>query len=405
MFVSRSGNVVIAQGGGPTPVINASLYGIVREATRKLSASSKIWGARGGIVGVLQGRWLDLREPSERLWKSIAKSPGAALGSCRKMLSAQEATEAVRVLQREDVRYFLYIGGNDSMDTALKMHQAASALHYEMTCCGIPKTIDNDLPCTDHCPGFGSAARFIAQSAVDLGADIRALPTPVSILEVMGRDAGWLTAATLLARQDPDDAPHLIYVPERPLVRESFLRDVQKVYDRQGWVVVAVSEGVKDEKGESWGAARSEKTVDGFGHKLPGDVATRLAGLITAELGLRARSEKPGLLGRSCALMASSVDRREAWEVGKFGFSWASKGNSGFMVSICREDRAAYSVVYKAVPLSAVANLTRSFPLEYLADDGNDIQEGYRAYVEPLIGGPLLCYPRLNASPIRPATV
>ena len=403
--MNRSGNVVIAQGGGPTAVINASLYGIVRESNRQLSASSKIWGARGGIVGVLRKRWLDLRQPSERLWKSIAVSPGAALGSCRKMLSAQEAMEAVAVLQKEDVRHFFYIGGNDSMDTALKMCQAASSLNYEMTCCGIPKTIDNDLPGTDHCPGFGSAARFIAQSVVDLGMDIRALPTPVSILEVMGRDAGWLTAATLLGRKDPDDAPHLIYVPERPVGRQSFLGDVQRIHDRQGWVVVAVSEGIKDETGKSWSASRSQQTVDGFGHKLPGDVAARLAGLVTSELGLRARSEKPGLLGRSCILMASSVDRREATEVGRFGFSWAIKGNTGFMVIIKREDSAAYHAGYGAVSLDAVANRTRSLPAEYVSVDGNDIKEEYRAYVEPLIGHPLLRYARLDSSQLRPATV
>jgi 6-phosphofructokinase 1 len=178
---------------------------------------------------------------------------------------------------------------------------------------------------------------------------------------------------------------------------------VQKVYDRQGWVVVAVSEGVKDESGESWGVARREKAVDGFGHQLPGDVATRLAGLVTSELGLRARSEKPGLLGRSCALMASSVDRREAREVGSFGFSWAIQGNTGFMVSITREDSAAYSVEYAAVPLPTVANLTRFLPPEYVAEGGNDIQEAYRVYVEPLIGNPLHRYARLDTSPVRPA--
>jgi len=403
--MNKSGNVVIAQGGGPTAVTNASLYGVVRESTRRLSSSSKIWGACGGIAGVLRERWLDLRRPSERLWKRIAVSPGAALGSCRKMLTAQEAMEAVAVLQREDVRHFFYIGGNDSMDTALKMCHAASSLNYEMTCCGIPKTIDNDLPGTDHCPGFGSAARFIAQSVVDLGMDIRALPTPVSILEVMGRDTGWLTAATLLGRKDPDDAPHLIYVPERPVARRSFLSDVQRIHDRQGWVVAAVSEGIKDETGESWSANRSFQTVDGFGHKLPGDVAARLAGLVTSELGLRARSEKPGLLGRSCGLMASSVDRREAREVGRFGCSWAFKGNTGFMVTIKREGSAAYHVGYGAVPLDAAANRTRSLPAEYISGDGNDIREEYRAYVEPLIGDPLIRYARLDSSQLPPAAV
>jgi 6-phosphofructokinase 1 len=234
--------------------------------------------------------------------------------------------------------------------------------------------------------------------------DIRALPTPVSILEVMGRDAGWLTAATLLGRKDPDDAPHLIYVPERPLGRESFLRDVQKVYDRQGWVVIAVSEGAKDETGESWAVSRTQQTVDGFGHRLPGDVATRLASLVTLELGLRARSEKPGLLGRSCSMMASSVDRREAREVGRFGFSWAIKGNTGFMVSIQREDSTAYSVEYAAVPLKTVANLTRLLPPQYVSGDGNDIKEEYRAYVKPLIGDPLRRYARLDSSQLPPTT-
>lgn len=396
--MSQTGNVVIAQGGGPTTVINASLYGVVREATRKLATSSNIWGARNGIIGVLGDRFVDLRKPGDPLWKQIVDSPGAALGSCRKMLSAEEAMQAVRALGEKDVRYFFYIGGNDSMDTALKMNQAAQALHSDMVCCGIPKTIDNDLPRTDHCPGFGSAARYIAQSAMDLGMDIRSLPTPVSILEVMGRSAGWLTAATLLARRCPDEAPHLIYVPELPLRRKGFLDDVQKAYDRLGWVVVAVSEGVIDENGESWGVQRDQRTTDGFGHPLPGDVATTLARLVTSELGLRARSEKPGLLGRSSVMMVSSTDRHEAEEVAAFGFSWAMKGNTGFMATIERQAGAAYGVNYSAVPLEAVANQTRLLPSDYVAASGNDINEEYRAYAEPLIGGPLAQYASLDTT-------
>lgn len=396
--MSRTGNIVIAQGGGPTPVINASLYGVVREATREMGASSKFWGARNGITGVLQNRWIDLRTVSGPLWARIAGTPGSALGSCRKMLSAEEAAQAVSTLREMDVRYFFYIGGNDSMDTALKMNRAASELHYDMACCGIPKTIDNDLPCTDHCPGFGSAARYIAQSAADLGSDIRSLPTPVSILEVMGRDAGWLTAATLLARKDPDDAPHLIYVPEIPLTREKFLKDVRSVYDRLGWVVVAVSEGIRDESGESWGSRRNEKTTDDFGHGLLGDVAASLASLVTSELSLRARSEKPGLLGRSSALMVSSADRREAEEVGAFGFSWTLKAHTGFMASIERRPGPAYRVSYGAVPLDQVADQTRLLPLDYVTESRNDIKTEYRAYAEPLIGGPLAQYARLGAA-------
>lgn len=401
--MSQAGNVVIAQGGGPTAVINASLFGLVKAATQGLKRSGKVWGARGGIVGVQKHSWIDLRMPSNTLWKQIMLSPGAALGSCRKMLNLEEAIEAVHILCKNDVRYFFHIGGNDSMDTALKMSDAASALNYEMACCGIPKTIDNDLSGTDHCPGFGSAARYIAQSTVDLGMDIRALPTPVSILEVMGRNAGWLTASTLIARRDPDDAPHLIYVPEVPLSRTNFLGDVQRVYEKYGWVVVTVSEGVKDENGASWGTDHRKKT-DGFGHPLPGDVAAELAALVNAELGLRARSEKPGLLGRSSALMVSAADRLEAEGVAIFGASWAMKGNTSFMASIQRRRTRKYAVEYGAVPLMSVANVTRLLPAEYISSDRNDITEGYRTYVEPLIGGPLLRYARLESKERRTAT-
>jgi 6-phosphofructokinase len=392
----QTGNVLIAQGGGPTPVINASLYGLVRAATCEVDARCRIWGARNGISGVLQDRIVDLRRVSGDEWQKIAGSPGAALGSCRKMLTPGQAGEAVETLRQWDVRYFFYIGGNDSMDTALKMNRAAQELNYEMACCGIPKTIDNDLPGTDHCPGFGSAARYIAQSTIDLGMDERSLPTPVSIIEVMGRDAGWLTAATLLARKSTNDAPHLIYVPERSLTRERFLDDVQSCCDRLGWVVAAVSEGVHDGAGESWGVQHGDNAKDGFGHSLSGDVATRLASLVTQELGFRARSEKPGLLGRSSALLASSQDRREAEEVGAFGLSWAVKGNTGFMAAIERKPGSEYQVTYGTVPLEYVANKTRLLPQEYIASGGNDIRPEYRAYVEPLVGAPLLHYATLE---------
>lgn len=399
--MSGTGNVVVAQGGGPTVVINASLYGVVRAAAGKLGPDARIWGARNGIQGVLGNRFVDLRNLDGRTWKQVAGSPGSALGSCRKMLNEEEAETAVRTLRGKDVRYFFYIGGNDSMDTALKLNQAALGLHYEMSCCGIPKTIDNDLPKTDHCPGYGSAARYIAQSALDLGMDIRSLPTPVSILEVMGRDAGWLTAATLLARKNPDDAPHLIYVPEVPLSAERLLNDVQGVYDRLGWVVVALSEGVRDEAGESLGAHRNEGTTDDFGHRLPGDVATAIAGLVTSKLGLRARSEKPGLLGRTSAALVSSTDRCEAEQVGAFGTLWSMEGHTGFMASIQRQPGASYGVTYAAVPLESVANQTRFLPLDYVTGGQNDIKGEFRSYAEPLIGGPLAEYASLDSRESR----
>lgn len=396
--MSASGNLVIAQGGGPTAVINASLVGAVHRAHQLLSPHSRIWGARQGILGVLHDQYMDLRTPGPSAWEAVAYSPGAALGSCRKMLNEEEAQAAVQALRAREVRYFFYIGGNDSMDTALKMCRAARQIGYELACAGIPKTIDNDLPATDHCPGFGSAARYIAQAARDLGMDVGSLPTPVSILEVMGRNAGWLTAATLLARQNEGDAPHLIYVPERPLTRRGFLDAVQSTVDRQGWVVVAVSEGAVDEQGKSWSERRSHVMRDDFGHPLPGDVASTLADMVSSELGLRARSEKPGLLGRASIALLSPTDHAEAQAAGAFGVEWALAGHSGFMVAIRRLAQTGYEIAYEAVPLDAVANQTRVLPSEYLAEDGLGIRESYRDYVAPLIGGPLMSYARLAAS-------
>jgi 6-phosphofructokinase 1 len=310
------------------------------------------------------------------------------------MLDPEEAARAVEILRGLGARYFFYIGGNDSMDTALKMSAAAAAMNYELVVAGIPKTIDNDLPRTDHCPGFGSAARYFAQSALDLGADVRGLPPPVSILEVMGRNAGWLAAATVAARESEDDAPQLIYVPEVPLGAERFLADVAETYRRRGWVVAAVSEGVRDETGRSWGE-RGGAAADGFGHALPGGAAAALAGLVTAELGLRARSEKPGLCGRASALLASPVDREEAEAVARFAVSQAVAGHSGFMAAIVREAGPGYSVHYEREPLAAVANVERRLPLEYLTPEGNDVAGSYRDYVEPLLGGPLRRHARL----------
>ncbi|MCX7011642.1 MAG: diphosphate--fructose-6-phosphate 1-phosphotransferase [Candidatus Sumerlaeota bacterium] len=390
------GALVVVQGGGPTQVINASLYGVVKEALGRLDDSAEILGARHGIMGVLNRQWWDLRRQPEALWEEIRLSPGSALGSSRKMLNAEEADEAVRILNEKAVRYLACIGGNDSMDTANKLAAAAAEMDYDLQTAGIPKTIDNDLPHTDHCPGFGSAARYIAQSAIDLGTDVGTLPTPISIMEVMGRNAGWLTAATMAARQREDDAPHLIYVPETPLEAGRFLDDIQAVYTRQGWVVAAVSEGLKDEKGKAWSVPRSAAAADEFGHVLPGDVATTLAGLVSEKLKLRARSEKPGLLGRSSRLLASEVDRREAEQVGRFGLAWMLDGHSSFMAAIRRESDSPYQVSYFAVPLREVANVERTLPLDYLTPERNQVRETFRAYVEPLIGGALIRHARLR---------
>jgi len=393
---SPTGNFLIAQGGGPTAVINASVAGAVLEAFDRLDASSQVWGAKGGITGLLNETFLDLRAQPAGIWEEVRVAPGAALGSCRKKLTEEDVACAVALCRKHDIRYFFYVGGNDSMDTANMLSKAAQASGYEMLVAGVPKTIDNDLAETDFCPGYGSAARFYAQAMIDLGMDIRSLPTPICLMEVMGRNAGWLTAATMLARRAPDDAPHLIYVPEVRLSREKFLADVKEVYDRQGWVVIAISEGMCDEKGESLSLPTGKVAADGFGHRMVGDVAPALARLIMGELGLRARNEKPGLIARASSHHVSPVDREVAEGVGRFAAQRVFAGETDFMAAIRRESDPPFRVSYFPVPLEKVANAERLLPAEYVADGGNDIAESFREYAEPLVGGELRRYARLR---------
>lgn len=395
-MMPATGNLLIAQGGGPTAVINASVVGAVLKAFASLPASSHVWGARGGIRGLFQESFLDLRRQPGGLWSELRNAPAAALGSCRKKLTAEEVERAVGLLRKHDIRYFLYVGGNDSMDTANKLSKAAQDTGHELFVAGVPKTIDNDLAETDFCPGYGSCARFYAQAVIDLGMDVRSLPTPVSIIEVMGRNAGWLTAATLLARAEPDDAPHRIYVPEIPLSRDRFLADVQEVYDRLGWAVIAVSEGLRDESGESLGIEPGEAAVDGFGHKLPGDVAPALARLCVRELGIRVRSEKPGLIARASSHHVSVVDRQVAEGVGRFAADRALAGETGFMAAVRREGNHPFRVGYFSVPLDKVANAERLLPAAYVNTERNNVEDAFRDYVAPLVGGELRRYPRLG---------
>lgn len=388
------GHLVIAQGGGPTAVINRSLRGVVLTALQSVKIGS-VWGSLYGIEGMLKGRWIEMSAESPEMLKAMGDAPASALGSCRKMLNAEESAQAVDFFKKRDVRYFAYIGGNDSMDTANKISQAAKAAGYEMMVFGVPKTIDNDLPHIDHCPGFASAARYYAQSIIDLAMDIRSLPTPISIMEVMGRNAGWLAAAPSLARENDDDAPHLVYVPEVPFSTERFLGDVRKAYEKRGWVIAVVSEGLKGPDGTHLSAGDAAAR-DGFGHVLPGDVGAFLAREVTGKLKLRARSEKPGLIGRACAMLASPVDRREAEALGRFGMKHALKGNTGFMASLERVSDDPYRVRYQAVDLDKVANVERLLPMEYMNKERNQIVSSFRAYAEPLIGGPLTRYPLLE---------
>ena len=391
------GKAVVGQSGGPTAVINSSLVGVVQEAL-KHSEIEAIYGAINGIKGVLEEEFVDLgQEPAEVL-EGLRRTPGAALGSIRYKVKEGDYERILQVFKAHNIRYFFYIGGNDSMDTAMKLDSLAKETGYELRVIGIPKTIDNDLAYTDHCPGYGSAARFVAMAVRDSGWDTRAMRvnSPVKIVEIMGRNAGWLAGAAALAKEREDDPPHLIYVPERPLSKDKLLRDVEEAYRRYGYVVIALSEGLVNEKGEPFGGEFAPKEVDAFGHVLKGGASDAAASLIKAELGLSTRIDKPNYLYRSFSLAVSEVDREEAYEVGKAAVLAALAGETGKMVTLIREPGPVYRSTTGLVELEQVANVERYLPDDFINGDGNFVTEAFIEYARPLIGGDLPPYARLR---------
>ena len=377
-----AGYLLVAHGGGPTAVINASLKGVLDEAG-KYSEIKGVLGARYGIEGVLKEDFVNLSGLPPSSVDRLPYSPGSAIGTCRRRVTADDYPAILEVFKKHNIRYFLYNGGNDSMDTCQKI--AGLAGDYDVKVIGIPKTIDNDLRETDHCPGFGSAARYAAISAMELGRDVASLPIHVIVMEVMGRNAGWSTASATLGKQRETDPPHLVYLPERPFHEEEFLEDVRQWNTRVKGVLVVASEGLVDQAGDS---LADSGILDGFGHKIPGGVAQHLSNLLL-KAGLKSRSEKPGLLGRVSILTQSPVDREEAIGVGSFAVASALAGETGYMVSIRRVADHPYRSSFTLVPLAQVANIERKFPAEFLNARGNGIEPGFRDYCLPLLGGPL----------------
>jgi 6-phosphofructokinase 1 len=313
------GNLLVAHGGGPTAVINASLQGVIQEGRRHPQIQG-ILGARFGVEGLLAEEFVDLTDLPEEVTNGLSRSPGSALGSCRRKLTEKDYPRILQILEKHRIGIFLYNGGNDSMDTCRRIADLAQG---RVAVLGIPKTIDNDLAETDHCPGFGSAARWVAVSSRELANEARSLPIHVIIMEVMGRNAGWLAAASSLAALDGGPGPALIYCPERPLIMEEFLQDVaQRWSSRRGLLVVA-SEGLVDPQGKP---LSSSGILDGFGHPIPGGVGQALADAVNQKLGIKARAEKPGLLGRASVALQSPVDREEALRAGIFAVAEAVRG-------------------------------------------------------------------------------
>lgn len=384
------GKVLVAQGGGPTAVINQSLVGVIQVA-HKFRNVSLIYGAAHGVEGIVNEDFLDLTQETSGNLEQVALTTSSALGATRDKPDEKYCHEILKVLQAHGIRFFFYIGGNDSSDTLRIVADEARRAGYPLRCVHVPKTIDNDLVHNDHTPGYPSAARYITEAFMSAGLDNRALPG-VYVAIVMGRHAGFLTAASALARKYHDDGPHLIYLPERTFRLESFLDDVRRVYDRLGRCVVAVSEGVHDDSGEPI-ATRLASSVERDAHgnvRLSGTGALgdSLADQIKGRLGIkRVRADTLGYLQRSFVGTVSDIDAHEAREVGEKAVQYAMWGEEDGTVAI--ERTGNYSVEYRLLPLEAVAGKTRTVPDEFINAAGNDVTEAFRTYLRPLLGSNL----------------
>jgi len=383
------GSAVFAQSGGPTAVINSSLAGAVQEAVRS-DCFDKLLGAYNGILGVLREELFDLRKERAEDIENLKRTPSAALGSCRyQVRSGADIERIAEVLKAHNVRFLFCAGGNDSMATADQVAGLAAGQGYELRVIGIPKTVDNDLAGTDHCPGYGSAVKFSAAQVMEAGRDTEALWThdTCTVQEIMGRNAGWIAAGTGLARRVPEDAPHLIYVPERPVSLDQVARDVKECLARFKRCFIAAAEGLKNEKGEHLAGGGGAFGQDDFGHRQLGGVAELLRGFIEKEVGAKCRANKPGTAQRAAMHFASLTDVGEAAEVGTAAVRKAVKGQSGVMITLVREEGPVYRVSTGAAKLAEVANGERLLPKEYLNEAGNGITEAMKDYVKPLVRG------------------
>lgn len=379
----QKGNVLYGQSGGPTAVINASALGLFLECLDR-EEIGEIYACHFGIEGFLHEDIIDVRAmPKEELF-ALRHLPGAYFGSCRyRLKTVEEQEKLLELFKKYNIRYFFYNGGNDSMDTCHKLGGYFDKVGYDCKVIGIPKTIDNDLVETDHTPGFGSAARYVAVTEMELFGDIDSYAKGrVTIIEMMGRNAGWLTATSAYP-QSKTGRPHLIYVPERPFVMGDFLKAVAEIYEREKNCVVAVSEGIKDENGK----LISEGNLDAFGHSQLGGVASYLCGIVENVLHIKSRYIEMSLIQRCARHLASEVDVQEAMACGREALRFALAGESDKMVSIAVTSRNPYKVDFTTVSLGAVANAVKPLLDEYLYPDNGKIRPNFVEYVKPFIEG------------------
>ncbi|MFV0351568.1 MAG: 6-phosphofructokinase [Oscillospiraceae bacterium] len=386
-------NMIIGQSGGPSPAINASLSGAVQRAMAATPEIGTVYGALHGLEGLLQRRIVSLSDQmtSASDFELLMHTPAMALGSCRFKLP-KDPNETYRqvldILKEYDVGYFFYCGGNDSMDTIANLSAYFRSQGEDIKCIGIPKTVDNDLMETDHTPGFGSAARFVAASFSEIMIDSMAYPAPsVTVVEVMGRNAGWLTASSVLARAHGYTGPHLIYLPEVPFDPDAFVQKVAEKIKTETHVLVAVSEGIRWKENGRYVSEKDSGIVDMFGHPSLGGVANVLETLAKDRLGIKGRSVEPSVLQRVGMHLASGTDLREAQEVGITAVEAALAGKTDVMVCIKRVSNHPYLVRYETASLADVANHERRVPLEWICDEGTNVSSEMEEYLRPLFRG------------------
>ena len=385
-------NLFYAQSGGVTAVINTTACGVIQAAREHGDAIGKVFAGRNGILGALHEDLIDTSLESDASIAALRHTPGGAFGSCRYKLKGLEESRAqyerlIEVFRAHDIRWFLYNGGNDSMDTAWKVSQIAEKLHYPLTCVGIPKTVDNDLVETDNCPGFGSVAKYVAVSMMEAGLDVASMArtsTKIFVMEVMGRHAGWITAAAGLAARTPAEAPHILLFPEIPFDEAAFLARVDACVREHDFCAIAVSEGLRGADGK---LLAESGTRDAFGHAQLGGVGQQIAELIKAKLGHKYHWALPDYLQRSGRHIASGTDAEQAYALGRRAVELAIEGRNAVMPAIVRVSDTPYAWKIDVAQLQDVANREKMMPRHFISDDGFGITEACRKYLQPLIEG------------------
>ena len=391
-----NGNLLVAQSGGPTCVINSSIAGVITEAGRH-EAIEEIYGGLNGILGILNEQLIDLGDERARTIEGLRHTPAAALGTCRYKINfdkkpeqaARDMDRLFEVLGAHNIRYFFYAGGNDSQDTAHKIHLEALKRGYALRVMGVPKTIDNDLPCTDHCPGYGSVIKYNAATVMEVGLDVGSMATDdgsCCIVEVMGRAAGWIAAGTVLAKQgNPAQPPHIILLPEIALDEDAFLNKVKATVAEYNYCIVVVGEGLKNAAGEEIGADKSR--LDAFGHAVLSGAADALASIVQGRLNLKTRTVKLGYAQRAAAHFASQTDSDEAFACGSAAVRAAVEGKSGFMPKIVRLSTQPYKWTIELEDLANIANVEHFIPRDWISEDGMMPNEKFIEYAAPLVHG------------------